>query len=91
MPNLIIQASYTAGSLAGLGFALAVLWLSLGLLAGFLLWKKRLGLPYYVEWQQTPILRSSMANLPDSNGPCCEQELTPAYSKGTHQSYQTKI
>ena len=61
-PYLIIQASYTAGSLAGLGFTMAVLGLSLGLLAGLLLWKKRIGLPYFVEWHQVPILRSSMAN-----------------------------
>lgn len=45
---LFLRASYTAGSMAGLGFAMAVLGLSLGILVGFLLWKRRLGLPYYV-------------------------------------------
>ena len=40
--------NYTAGSMAGLGFSMAVLGLSLGILVGFLLWKRRLGLPYYV-------------------------------------------
>merc|ERR1719192_1029174 len=38
---LFLRASYTAGSMAVLG-------LSLGILVGFLLWKRRLGLPYYV-------------------------------------------
>lgn len=45
---LFLRASYTAGSMAGLGFSMAVLGLSLGILVGFLLWKRRLGLPYYV-------------------------------------------
>ena len=26
--------------------------ISLGILVGFLLWKRRLGLPYYVGWHQ---------------------------------------
>jgi hypothetical protein len=84
---LFLRASYTATSMAGLGFSMAVLGLSVGIFVGFLLWKKRLGLPYYVEWHQTPILGSPMANLTDINDPCGEQELTPAYPGPPH-SYQ---
>ncbi len=41
-----LRATYTAGSMAGLGFSMAVLGLCTGLFLGFLLWKRRLGLPY---------------------------------------------
>ena len=86
---LILQAPYTAGSMAGIGFAMAALGLIIGLLVGFLLWKRGLGLPYYVEWCQTPILRSPVTNLTGTSGPCGDQELTPAYS-GPLQSYQNQ-
>lgn len=45
---MFLRATYTAGSMAGLGFSMAVLGLSVGVLVGFLLWKRRLGLPYSV-------------------------------------------
>ena len=86
---LLLQATYTTGSMAGLGFAMAVLGLSLGILLGFLLWKQRLGLPSYVEWCQTPILRSPMNNLRNRNNPNVEQELTTAYPGPPH-SYQNQ-
>ena len=44
---LSLRASYTVGSLAGLGFSMAVVGLSVGIFVGFILWKGRLGLPYY--------------------------------------------
>ena len=84
---LYLGASYTAGTMAGLGVAMAVLGLSVGIFVAFFLWKRRLGLPYYVEWCQTPILRSSVYNLRNINDPCVEQELTPAYPGPPH-SYQ---
>ena len=33
--------------MAGLGFSMAVVGLSIGIFVGFILWKGRLGLPYY--------------------------------------------
>ena len=84
---LFPRASYTAGSMAGLRFVMAVLGPSVGIFVAFLLWKKRLGLPHYVEWRQTPILRSSMNNLRNINNPNVEQEPIPAYPGSPH-SYQ---
>ena len=45
---LFFRATYTAGSMAGLGFSMAVLGLSVGIFVGFMLWKRRFGFPYYV-------------------------------------------
>ena len=46
-----LRATYTAGSMAGLGFSMAVVGLSLGIFLGFLLWKRRIGLlpSYYFQ------------------------------------------
>ena len=44
---LSLRATYTVGSMAGLGFSMAVVGLSIGIFVGFILWKGRLGLPYY--------------------------------------------
>jgi len=49
LPRSLLRATYTAGSMAGLGLAMAVAGLSLGLLTGFLLWKRRIGLPPYAD------------------------------------------
>ena len=76
---LFLRATYTAGSMAGLGFSMAVLGLSIGIFVGFLLWKGRLGLPYYYGCHRTPILRSPMADLTDINEPYGGQDMTPAY------------
>ncbi len=43
-----LRATYTAGSMAGLGFSMAVLGISVGIFLGFLLWKRRIGIPYYL-------------------------------------------
>ncbi|XP_065339731.1 uncharacterized protein LOC135939337 [Cloeon dipterum] len=45
-PRRYFHATYTAGSMAGFGFSMVVLGLCVGLLSGFLLWKKRPGVPY---------------------------------------------
>ena len=44
-----LRARYTAGSMAGLGFSMAILGLCVGIFLGFLLWKRRIGLPYYLS------------------------------------------
>merc|ERR1719412_3133330 len=45
-----LRASYTAGSMAGLGFSMAILGICIGIFLGFLLWKRRLGaIPYYLS------------------------------------------
>ena len=44
---LSLRATYTVGSMAGLGFSMAGVGLSIGIFVGFILWKGRLGLPYY--------------------------------------------
>ena len=43
-----LRVTYTAGSMAGLGFSMAILGLCVGVFLGFLLWKRRIGLPYYL-------------------------------------------
>jgi len=43
-----LRVTYTAGSMAGLGFSMAILGLGVGIFLGFLLWKRRIGLPYYL-------------------------------------------
>ena len=43
-----LRVTYTAGSMAGLGFSMAILGLGIGIFLGFLLWKRRIGLPYYL-------------------------------------------
>ncbi|XP_023323540.1 uncharacterized protein LOC111697687 isoform X3 [Eurytemora carolleeae] len=76
---LFLRTHYTAGSMAGLGFSMAVLGLSIGILVGFLLWKRRLGLPTFPHLphihlphcsQATPILSSSTTDM---------AQLTSAY------------
>ena len=83
---LSLRATYTVGSMAGLGFSMAVVGLSIGvyiilsyliemyvivtgIFVGFILWKGRLGLPYYYCSPRTPILRSPMADLTDISDP----------------------
>ena len=84
---LSLRATYTVGSMAGLGFSMAVVGLSIGMMwkivslivycyydtigifVGFILWKGRLGLPYYYCSPRTPILRSPMADLTDISDP----------------------
>ena len=44
-----LRASYTAGSMAGLGFSMAILGICIGVFLGFLLWKRRIGVPYYLS------------------------------------------
>lgn len=44
-----LRASYTAGSMAGLGFSMAILGICIGIFLGFLLWKRRLGVPYHLS------------------------------------------
>ena len=72
---LSLRATYTVGSMAGLGFSMAVVGLSIGIFVGFILWKGRLGLPYYYCNNRTPILRSPMADLTDISDPIS----APAY------------
>ena len=50
-----LRASYTAGSMAGLGFSMAILGICIGIFLGFLLWKRRLGvIPYYLSpWHRS--------------------------------------
>ena len=43
-----IQAGYTAGSMAGLGFSMAILGTCIGIFIGFLLWKHSSAVPYQV-------------------------------------------
>ncbi|CAB4064887.1 unnamed protein product [Lepeophtheirus salmonis] len=43
------RVSYTAGSMAGLGFSMAILGICVGIFLGFLLWKRRLGVPYQLS------------------------------------------
>jgi len=54
LPRSLLRATYTAGSMAGLGLAMAIAGVSAGLLAGFLLWKRRLGLPPYADLSSPP-------------------------------------
>ena len=41
---LIHYLQYTGGSMAGLGFSMAILGISVGIFLGFLLWKRHIGL-----------------------------------------------
>ncbi|XP_018017825.1 uncharacterized protein LOC108674397 [Hyalella azteca] len=43
-----VQAGYTAGSMAGLGFSMAILGTCVGIFIGFLLWKHSSAIPYQV-------------------------------------------
>ena len=43
-----LKAGYTAGSMAGLGFSMAILGTCVGIFVGFLLWKRNNGVPYQV-------------------------------------------
>ena len=43
--HALLRASYTAGSMAGLGFSMVILGVCVGVFVGFVLWKRRLGLP----------------------------------------------
>ncbi|XP_071448648.1 uncharacterized protein [Hetaerina americana] len=45
-PVMYLQTSYTAGSMAGLGFSMCVVGGCLGLLLGFLMWRRKPGVPY---------------------------------------------
>jgi hypothetical protein len=82
-----LRASYTAGTMAGLGFATALLGLSVGIVVAFLLWRRRQEMPYYVEWCSTPMLRNQISNCRNINNLNVEQELSPAYP-GPPYSYQ---
>lgn len=44
-----LKAGYTAGSMAGLGFSMAILGTCVGVFVGFLLWKRGSGIPYHVH------------------------------------------
>ncbi|GAB6029220.1 hypothetical protein CHUAL_004988 [Chamberlinius hualienensis] len=44
-----LRAGYTAGSMAGLGFSMAILGTCIGVFVGFLLWKRGTGIPYHVH------------------------------------------
>lgn len=47
-----LKAGYTAGSMAGLGFSMAILGTCVGIFVGFLLWKRHSSVPYQVtEWR----------------------------------------
>ena len=50
---LSLRATYTVGSMAGLGFSMAVVGLSMGIFVGFILWKGRLGLQRNKSFQNT--------------------------------------
>ena len=63
--------------MAGLGFSMAVVGLSIGIFVGFILRKGRLGLPYYYCSTRTPILRSPMADLTDISDPYPVHEAYP--------------
>ncbi|KAK4308747.1 hypothetical protein Pmani_019576 [Petrolisthes manimaculis] len=43
-----LQAGYTAGSMAGLGFSMAILGTCVGIFVGFLLWRRHSKFPYHV-------------------------------------------
>ncbi|KAB7496189.1 hypothetical protein Anas_13914, partial [Armadillidium nasatum] len=43
-----LKAGYTAGSMAGLGFSMAILGTCVGVFVGFLLWKRSSSVPYQV-------------------------------------------
>lgn len=43
-----LKAGYTAGSMAGLGFSMAILGTCMGIFVGFLLWKRHTSVPYQV-------------------------------------------
>ncbi|XP_053655085.1 uncharacterized protein [Cherax quadricarinatus] len=43
-----LKAGYTAGSMAGLGFSMAILGTCVGIFVGFLLWKRHSSVPYQV-------------------------------------------
>ncbi|XP_045594443.1 uncharacterized protein [Procambarus clarkii] len=43
-----LKAGYTAGSMAGLGFSMAILGTCVGIFVGFLLWKRHSSVPYRV-------------------------------------------
>ncbi|KAF2363244.1 hypothetical protein FHG87_005992 [Trinorchestia longiramus] len=44
-----VQAGYTAGSMAGLGFSMAILGTCIGIFIGFLLWKHSSSIPYQIK------------------------------------------
>ncbi len=69
-----LRATYTAGSMAGLGFSMAILGICVGIFLGmncmdnaywdeingsvdlgFLLWKRRIGLPYHLQHLNSPV------------------------------------
>lgn len=52
-----LRATYTAGSMAGLGFSMAILGVCIGLFLGFLLWKRRLGVPYQLSPWRSDLVR----------------------------------
>ena len=61
-----LRASYTAGSMAGLGFSMVILGICIGIFLGFLLWKRRLGvIPYYLNPWQRPAEEAAM--MPQSS------------------------
>ncbi|ODM96264.1 hypothetical protein Ocin01_10418 [Orchesella cincta] len=52
----VIKASYTSGAVAGLGLAMAVLGLAIGLLLGFVLWNGSTRMRYWRSpWSNSPI------------------------------------
>jgi hypothetical protein len=52
----VIKASYTSGAVAGLGLAMAVLGLAIGLLLGFVLWNGSTRVRYWkYPWANSPI------------------------------------
>ena len=87
--HYFLKDSYTAGSMASLGFSMAILGLLVGLLVGFILWKRQLGLPFYsIGWDQAPLLGGHLADLPVNNQSCRQQQPTPSFH-GTTNSYQS--
>ena len=66
--------------MTSLGFSMAILGLLVGLLAGYILWKKQLRLPFYaIGWDQAPLLGGHLADLPVNIQSCRQQQPIPSF------------
>lgn len=84
-----LRASYTAGSMAGLGFSMAILGICIGIFLGFLLWKRRLGvIPYYLSpWHRGGPVGQADPDLPTGS----EFGLLHSHQYQTSQSLVSEL
>ena len=85
-----LRASYTAGSMAGLGFSMVILGICIGIFLGFLLWKRRLGvIPYYLNpWQRPMEAEAASGMVPQSS---TDIGLLHAHQYPTNQSLVSEL